>query len=62
MILMYYSTFMSGVEPRVIVPFNVNPNLIAVRGVPKDQSAHVYITIGDGGNIEGFAPSKIYNK
>ncbi|KAG2289478.1 hypothetical protein Bca52824_049082 [Brassica carinata] len=27
-----------------------------VRGVPKDQSAHVYITIGDGGNIEGFAP------
>lgn len=52
MILMVYSNFMSGVEPRVIVPFNVNRNLVAGRGVLKDQSAPVYITIGDGGTLK----------
>lgn len=51
MILMVYSNFMSGVESLFIVPFSVNPNLVAGRGVLKDQSAPVYITIGDGGNI-----------
>ncbi|KAH0899505.1 LOW QUALITY PROTEIN: hypothetical protein HID58_049073 [Brassica napus] len=91
-------------QPRVIVPSNVNPNLVAARVVPKretmrvmydpwvannkvdvffssqvhayerstpvvnvisrplkDQSAPVYITIADGGNIEGFAPNFRYD-